>query len=265
MAGLCRFVALSRVLYLTLNIAVFVSIFNLCSGYKPVIVVHGILDNPTMFTGLKDFIEEAHPKTNVTIIDLYDDIDSLLPLWQQVVNFSKVMRPIMQSAQDGIHLIGFSQDTEYLKWLFPNYLREELYKVCYKVFGQDVSVCNYWNDPHHHDLYLKFNSFLPVLNNQVNGSEEYKKNFIKLKNLVLIGGPDDGVITPWQSSHFGFYDSSEKVIEMTSQQVFKNDTFGLRTLSERGAITTYSIAGVEHTTWHKNLTVFNKAIKPWLT
>ena len=28
---------------------------------------------------------------------------------------------------------------------------------------------------------------------------DYKKNFLALEQLVLIGGPDDGVITPWQS------------------------------------------------------------------
>lgn len=31
--------------------------------------------------------------------------------------------------------------------------------------------------------------------------EVQKKNFLKLKNLILIGGPDDGVITPWQSRY----------------------------------------------------------------
>ena len=28
---------------------------------------------------------------------------------------------------------------------------------------------------------------------------DYKKNFLALEQLVLIGGPDDGVMTPWQS------------------------------------------------------------------
>ena len=28
---------------------------------------------------------------------------------------------------------------------------------------------------------------------------EWKNNFLRLKQMVLIGGPDDGVITPWQS------------------------------------------------------------------
>lgn len=30
---------------------------------------------------------------------------------------------------------------------------------------------------------------------------DYKSNFETLENLVLIGGPDDGVITPWQSRY----------------------------------------------------------------
>lgn len=71
---------------------------------------------------------------------------------------------------------------------------------------------------------------------------DYKPNFEKLENLVLLGGPDDGVITPWQSrcinfieihvlvfslcfiiisslSHFGFYDENLNVQPYQSQQV----------------------------------------------
>ena len=76
-------------------------------------------------------------------------------------------------------------------------------------------------DPYHQDLYRKQCVFLPVLNdgsnpgrlhNQLPGTiwcltpyllfshcADYKKNFLALEQLVLIGGPDDGVITPWQS------------------------------------------------------------------
>ena len=28
---------------------------------------------------------------------------------------------------------------------------------------------------------------------------DYRSNFLKIQQLVLIGGEDDGVITPWQS------------------------------------------------------------------
>lgn len=29
----------------------------------------------------------------------------------------------------------------------------------------------------------------------------WRENFLRIKRLVLIGGPDDGVITPWQSRY----------------------------------------------------------------
>lgn len=47
----------------------------------------------------------------------------------------------------------------------------------------------------------RYSNYLPYINNEISGSynKEYRKNFLKLKKLVLIGGPDDGVITPWQS------------------------------------------------------------------
>ena len=54
-------------------------------------------------------------------------------------------------------------------------------------------------DPHHLDLYEKYNKFLRVINVPTNSS--YKDNFVKIDKLVLIGGPDDGVITPWQSRY----------------------------------------------------------------
>ena len=29
---------------------------------------------------------------------------------------------------------------------------------------------------------------------------DYKSNFERLEKLVLIGGPDDGIVEPWQSA-----------------------------------------------------------------
>lgn len=52
-------------------------------------------------------------------------------------------------------------------------------------------------DPHHLDEYRKRCNFLPKL--EVPEDKSYRENFLKIKDLVLIGGPDDGVITPWQS------------------------------------------------------------------
>lgn len=79
-------------------------------SYKPVVIIHGILDTAESMNDLKSMIEKAHPGTNVTVIKLYPEIRSLLiPMWVQIDGVSKVLKKIMAKAQDGVHLIGFSQ------------------------------------------------------------------------------------------------------------------------------------------------------------
>lgn len=75
------------------------------------------------------------------------------------------------------------------------------YELFYSHVGQHTSVGNYWYDPDQLKLYFKYNIFLPYINNAVNstGSESFKQGLLNLKKLILIGGPDDGIITPWQS------------------------------------------------------------------
>lgn len=262
--------------------------------YKPVIVVHGLFDSPGDMVILQNFINESHPGTNVTIIDLFDRTGSLKSLWSQVEGFKQAIYPIMQNAADGVHMICYSQgglicrgiistmpnhnvdtlvslsaplldqygDTDYLKWLFPKYVKTNLYHFCYTHIGQHVSICNYWNDPHHHDLYLSSNNYLAFLNNERDNpnATEWKNNFLRLQQLVLIGGPDDGVITPWQSSHFGFYNENETVLEMKKQLIYRKDTFGLKTMDARKAITTFTMTNVHHTEWHSNKTVFEMCL-----
>ncbi|XP_069055201.1 lysosomal thioesterase PPT2-A-like [Lepisosteus oculatus] len=268
-------------------------------GYKPVVIVHGLFDSSLDFLTLLGFINQSHPSTNVTVIDLFDRSASLQPLWKQVEGFKEAIYPIMQNAADGVHLICYSQgglvcrgilstlpdhnvdsfislsspqagqygDTDYLKYLFPHFVKSNLFRFCYSAVGQKVSICNYWNDPHHRDLYVNSSDFLAVVNSERPNpnSTVWKKNFLRLKKLVLIGGPDDGVITPWQSSHFAFYNENETVVELKEQQVYKQDSFGLQTLQSRGDLVVCVFPGVYHTKWHSNLTVFTGCIERWLT
>ncbi|XP_064206323.1 lysosomal thioesterase PPT2-A-like [Anguilla rostrata] len=268
-------------------------------GYKPVIIVHGLFDSPKELVNLSRFISKSHPGTNVTVIDLFDYKASLKPMWKQVQGFTQVVRSILQNAVDGVHLICFSQgglvcrgivstlpdhnihsfislsspqggqygDTEYLKYAFPKFLKRQVYKICYRSVGQKLSICNYWKDPHHIDQYVKGNDYLALLNSErLNPSAAvWKKNFLRIKKLVLIGGPDDGVITPWQSSHFGFYDENEEVVEMKDQDVYVKDVFGLKTLDARGDLVVCVFPGVKHTSWHSNEAVYNDCIDKWLT
>ncbi|XP_042092822.1 lysosomal thioesterase PPT2 isoform X5 [Ovis aries] len=241
------------------------------AAYKPVIVVHGLFDSSYSFRHLLEYINETHPGTAVTVLDLFDGRESLRPLWEQVQGFREAVAPIMAKALQGVHLICYSQgglvcrallsvmdehnvdsfislsspqmgqygDTNYLKWLFPTSMRSNLYRICYSPWGQEFSICNYWH--------------------------AWRKNFLRLGRLVLIGGPDDGVITPWQSSFFGFYDANETVLEMEKQLVYLRDSFGLKTLLARGAIVRCPMAGISHTAWHSNRTLYETCIEPWLS
>lgn len=163
--------------------------------------------------------------------------------------------------------MGQYGDTDYLKWLFPTSMRSNLYRICYSPWGQEFSICNYWHDPHHDDLYLNASSFLALINGERDhpNATAWRKNFLRVGRLVLIGGPDDGVITPWQSSFFGFYDANETVLEMEEQPVYLRDSFGLKTLLARGAIVRCPMAGISHTTWHSNRTLYDACIEPWLS
>nr|XP_020444270.1 lysosomal thioesterase PPT2-A-like [Monopterus albus] len=281
-------------------------------NYKPVIVVHGIFSAAEYLQNLSHYITTAHPGTQVEVIDLYDYALSLTPLWVQVEGFKKAIDPIMQQAPDGVHLLCYSQggvicrallstspnhnvntfislsaplagqygDTEYLNAVFPDKTKDVVFAACYNIVGQNISICNYWNDPHHRSLYLNNNKFLPVLNGETphNQMQAWRENFLRIKNLVLIGGPDDGVITPWQSSHFGFYDNNENVVEMKDQEYYENDTFGLKTLDTRENVSVCVQSGVKHLDlpnnytvfmncigWTRNYTVFMNCIEKWLT
>ncbi|XP_054542765.1 lysosomal thioesterase PPT2 isoform X5 [Pan troglodytes] len=134
------------------------------------------------------------------------------PSWQ---------RPLKGCISSATRRMGQYGDTDYLKWLFPTSMRSNLYRICYSPWGQEFSICNYWHDPHHDDLYLNASSFLALINGERDhpNATVWRKNFLRVGHLVLIGGPDDGVITPWQSSFFGFYDANETVLEMEEQLV----------------------------------------------
>lgn len=54
-------------------------------------------------------------------------------------------------------LLCFLTDTDYLKYLFPQFVKSNLYHLCYTGVGQRISICNYWNGErlHVHAFVLK--------------------------------------------------------------------------------------------------------------
>ncbi|XP_068069877.1 lysosomal thioesterase PPT2 isoform X2 [Danio rerio] len=268
-------------------------------AYRPVILVHGLFGGPEQMATLKKYIKRSHPGTSVTAISLYDGDASVKPMWEQVDGFRKAIKPIMERAKDGVHLICFAQgglicrgvlatlphhnvhslilvssplaghygDSKYISKFFPSLSKSTLYNACYTTQGQKRSSCSYWKDPHQIEKYLKYSVFLAPLNGEVKNakSKAWRKNFLRIKTMVLLGGPDNEVIKPWQSSMFGFYDSDENVIDMEHQDFYVNDAFGLKTLNRREAIVKCIVPGVKHNAWPKNHKIYKKCIEKWLT
>nr|XP_023422511.1 lysosomal thioesterase PPT2 isoform X2 [Cavia porcellus] len=260
------------------------------ASYKPVIVVHGLFDSSYSFRHLLEYINEREPAAPVGTGARVPRgrgphhgkgasrgaSHLLLPGAAALPTGGLVCRALL-SVMDEHNVDSFISlsspqmgqygDTDYLKWLFPTSMRSNLYRICYSPWGQEFSICNYWHDPHHDDLYLNASSFLALINGERDhpNATAWRKNFLRVGRLVLIGGPDDGVITPWQSSFFGFYDANETVLEMEEQPVYLRDSFGLKTLLARGAIKSCPMSGIAHTAWHSNRTLYETCIEPWLS
>ncbi|XP_062395631.1 lysosomal thioesterase PPT2-like [Sardina pilchardus] len=267
------------------------------AGYKPVILVHGLFDGPGQFSSLIKFISKSHPGTTAIAIDLYNEEDSIQPLWKQVEGFKKAIHPIMQNSSDGVHLICYSQggmicrgllatlndhnihsaiflsaplagqygglDSKYWWSAMP---KKMLYLFCYTAIGQMVSICNYWNDPYHQRLFLSGNTYLALLNGDRTHTNitAWKNNFLKIKKFVMIGGRDDGLISPWQSSLFSFYDDKGEVVDMRNTNWYLKDVFGLRTLDLRKDLVQCEFDGIEHVKWPHVQEVYTGCIEEWL-
>ncbi|KAK1940075.1 Lysosomal thioesterase PPT2-A [Phytophthora citrophthora] len=118
------------------------------------------------------------------------------------------------------------------------------------------------------------NPFLPVVNNVnpclpgatqcLDDKKRRKDNFLKLESAYFFISPEDGTITPWQSSIFGRYSevnsveeiktnfSELTVVDMKDTVEYTNDTFGLRSLDERGGLFLVTTDNVTHVCWSRD-------------
>ncbi|GAV00399.1 hypothetical protein RvY_11252-1 [Ramazzottius varieornatus] len=80
------------------------------SSYRPVVVVHGIMDNAMALFDLQDAITTAHPGTEVFLIPMFQRMKSAWPMWTQVLGFGQSIKNISDTYRDtGINIIGYSQ------------------------------------------------------------------------------------------------------------------------------------------------------------
>ena len=134
-----------------------------------------------------------------------------------------------------------------------------------------LAPANYYLDSTNHTLYLENISFFPELNNEKGSDQEketQKENFLGLRKLVMIGGPQDGLFVPWQSAIFGYFDENgyagQNVLNMTETTFYKEDLFGLRTLAERGGVEQHVVGNVNHFQFAYNLGIMETIVVPAL-
>lgn len=65
-------------------------------------------------------------------------------------------------------------------------------------------------------------------------------------------------------SQFGYYDQNETVVELMERDVFTKDLIGLKTLYKKGKLKVISVPGVNHFMWHRNMSIVDNFILPYL-
>ncbi|XP_067622196.1 lysosomal thioesterase PPT2 homolog isoform X2 [Eurosta solidaginis] len=277
-------------------------VFILCiigrsACFKPVILIHGILSGAEKMAVLEDEIGKIHPGTKIYNWEKYSGWYSLENIWRQVKEFRKYLHNIGKIHPDGVNVIGYSQGgliarasiqtlpyhnvnnfislsspqagqfgANFLHLIFPDLAASNAYELFYSKVGQHISIANYWNDPSKQNMYFKFSKFLPLINNEIRtyNSSQYKQSLLRLSKMVLVGGPNDGVITPWESSHFGFFNESLDIIPLHKREIYTADTIGLQTLERNGKLIVVIRPFTHHLTWHTNRRVIREIILPYL-
>lgn len=123
-------------------------------------------------------------------------------------------------------------------------------------------VANFWRDPFFLGSYKRWNSFLPRINNEV---EHPSRGAVwdgmnRLKNMVVFGSPDDGVVIPPQSTIFGFFDEHGDMKDVYDHYYFEEDLFALKTLYNSDRLHIFWVPDVYHTKWVRREDMFTQYI-----
>ena len=180
-----------------------------------------------------------------------------------VLNFVSLAGP-----QAGVYGDGFFEGAP--QWV-QDLAVDEIWRFAYTAAAQNhISDANMWRDQKHLDTYRNVNPVLPLYDGETADAASlvrFKANFVRLRKAVFCvgSGPDfDGGIAPWQTGVWGSYDANGRMINMTEQVIYVNDTFGLRTLNESGRLLTTIVPDVSHGDWTSDEDVIRRFILPHL-
>lgn len=141
---------------------------------------------------------------------------------------------------------------------------------------EHFSVANILHDPEEHKEYEESNLCIPVLDgfqkkDETGGEHDlrvkkYKKNFQRIKKLILLASPAEEILVPWQSAHFGFYEPghAKDPLIVSFNQLKVDETLGLSEMQDDGRLDLYEIDDVKSRDWFYSDLVIKSSIIPAL-
>ncbi|TXG51191.1 hypothetical protein EZV62_023715 [Acer yangbiense] len=137
----------------------------------------------------------------------------------------------------------------------------------YSDYIQDnLAPSGYLKFPNEIPEYLKKCKCLPKLNNEHpdQRNQIYKERFSSLQNLVLIMFKNDSVLTPKETSWFGYYPDGvfKPVIPSQQTPLYTEDWIGLKALDDAGKVKYIAVEG-----GHQEISIddMKKYVVPYLT
>ncbi|CAL5978332.1 Palmitoyl-protein_thioesterase [Hexamita inflata] len=150
--------------------------------------------------------------------------------------------------------------------VFPHFINSLIDDLEYTDFIQNlVAGAGYWRNPYQLQQYLAYGPHLAHMDNQIDFKQSRLSNFIQPDKFILFGSENDGIIVPWQSAWFGFYENGDdkKVLPMEERDVYLNDLFGLKQLNEQGRIFRIR-SGIGHHQYAGDEEFIKGQLAPWI-
>lgn len=237
--------------------------------------------NPGM-QSLAKSIMTKYPGSYATAVDVADGMSSIFQKIQpQVDQFAKVVKADPKLA-NGFNVVGLSQGGIIIRAYVEQYNDPPVKRfvaICGVVNGVfdcpaevkiipflcdlfksnpyrflfngsfELSFSDYFVGIDNKTKFLEESEFLPALNGQVPSPHiaSYKSNWASLERITLIEATKDTMVYPYQAEQFGGYKWASKnelyLYNDTSNDMYQNDYFGLKTTDKAGKISLMSYVG----------------------
>lgn len=236
---------------------------------------HSWIDLNTQAVKVAQYIREAAKDSNMTAYHLVCHSQGALlcrAIVQEMDDHRVHTLISMSGPQMGVYgpsYIDFLEKIPIVGKQLLNVTYENLYLLVDSPGIRDISLANMWHDPVHEAAFLTRNQFLPKYNGLIDdelGNARRKANFLRLQKAVFLVGDGQDEIEPRCSGIFGYLRQGSRtdVASMREQELYVNDTFGLRSLNEVGRLFTAVAPGVQHEDWIQSRAVFEEFVLPHL-